>query len=83
MQTGKASIMLSYSLFGQRQRVSLERDYKKDIKIYPYLFNVRNNQAIYYNRTEAKQVHKEYYEDLAAMIPFDYNRNFLTPTRSR
>ncbi|HWK59260.1 MAG TPA: phage integrase SAM-like domain-containing protein [Parapedobacter sp.] len=75
---GKAPLMLSYSLFGQRQRLSLEREFKKDIKIHPYQFDVKNNRAVYFNRTEAKRIHKEYYRDLAAMIPFDYNRNFFT-----
>src|SRR5690606_33110149 len=47
-------------------------------KIHPYQFDVKNNRAVYYNRTDAKKIHKDYYGDLAAMIPFDYNRNFFT-----
>lgn len=75
---GKAPLMLSYSLFGHRQRLSLEREFKKDIKIHPYQFDVKNNQAVYYNRTEAKKVHRDHYGDSAVEIPFDYNRNFFT-----
>lgn len=71
---GKAPLMLSYSLFGQRQRLSLERNFKKDVKIQPYLFDSKNNQAIYYKRDDAKKVDRNSGE------AFDYDRQFLLKT---
>lgn len=70
---GKAVLMLSYSLKGHRTRLSLERAYKKDLSIHPYLFNSKLNKAIYYTKKEAKEVYFKYAPD----FPFDYDKDFM------
>src|SRR5690606_28221795 len=75
---GKAPLMLSYSLFNQRQRLALEKNYKRDVKIQPYLFDSKNNKAVYYDRSDAKKIYKDYFGDLENPIKFDYDRQFMT-----
>lgn len=70
---GKAVLMLSYSLKGDRTRLSLERAYKKDLSIHPYLFDSKQNKAIYYDKKKAKEIFKQYAPD----FPFDYDKDFM------
>lgn len=70
---GKAILMLSYSLKGDRKRLSLERAYKKDLSIHPYLFDSKQNKAIYYDKKKAKEVFKQYAPDFL----FDYDKDFM------
>ncbi len=66
--------MLSYSLLGERMRLSLERAYKKDLTIYPYLFDTKTNRAVYFDKKTAKEVFLQYSTD----IKFDYDRYFYS-----
>lgn len=71
---GKAPLMLSYSLLGERIRLSVERSFKKDLTIFPYLFDSKINRAVYFDRKSAKDL----FQSIQLGVKFDYDSQFFS-----
>lgn len=71
---GKSPLMLSYSLMGERIRLSIERSFKKDLTIFPYLFDSKVNRAVYFDRKSAKEL----FQSTQSGSKFDYDSQFFS-----
>lgn len=59
---------------GERIRLSIERSFKKDLTIFPYLFDSKVNRAVYFDRKSAKEL----FQSTQMGSKFDYDSQFFS-----